>query len=108
MFTSHRERLARWSSGNYRNLLSERTELEAPRIDLVHRTPLDRVGVMTLVLTEGFSCVVVPFDDGCMLKSGIRHADGESPRAGEKFNATHQEIPLYSSVLLWFIRTSPA
>ena len=50
---------------------------------------------MTLVFTEGLACVVIPFDHGRVLEPSIRHADREPPRAGKKFNTSHQEIPLF-------------
>jgi hypothetical protein len=32
-----------------------------------------------------------------VLKSSVRHADGEPSRPCEKFDATHREIPLFLS-----------
>ena len=53
--------------------------------------------MVALVLAERLAGVVIPLDDGGVVKSGVRHTDGEASRSGEQFNATHREISL------WFV-----
>lgn len=80
---AHREWLAWRASGNHFDIPTERTEIETPRINLMHRPTFHRVGMVTLILAECLASVVIPFNDGRMLKSSVRHADGEPSRPCE-------------------------
>jgi hypothetical protein len=99
MFSAHGERLTGGASRDYRNIGGECLEVEAARVDFMHRPALNCVSVMSLVLTKSFASVVVPFDHGSVLKAGVRHADCKSTCTREKLYAIHRGTPLSFSLI---------
>jgi hypothetical protein len=95
VFSTQRKRLTRRPPGHNGYRISKVSIIEIADVHLMEGPMLHGTRVKELILTKCFARIMVPFDHGGMVKSGIRHADGKTSGTGKEFNTVHREISLW-------------